>query len=151
MAGTTYVIDNSKCLKTLTKALESENVAVKSHASTTDEYGKASATEYGHVRLTNESSFGGNAWADSSTYSGKAVSGDDGAVFDQRIKANAQNVATLQDAYKVPIGAVMISDTHATVEAWTSAIGYGTWELAGDAVIGSSGNTRQIFYFRRTD
>lgn len=41
MAGTTYVIDKSKCLRTLTQALKSEDVAVKSHASTTDEYGKA--------------------------------------------------------------------------------------------------------------
>ena len=65
MAGTTYVIDKSKCLRTLTRALESEDVAAKSHASTTDEYGKASAAKYGPVQLTNESALVGGGWSDS--------------------------------------------------------------------------------------
>lgn len=151
MAGTTYVIDNSKCLRTLTNALKNEDVAPESHASETNEYGAASVTEYGHVQLTNESSFVGSAWSDPSTYSGRAISGDDGADFDQRIKDNAQSIVALQNAYKVPIGTIMISDTHATAAAWATAIGYGTWELAGDGTIELNGSTRRIFYFRRTD
>lgn len=151
MAGTTYVIDNSKCLRTLTNALLNENVAPTSHVSETSEYGAASITEYGHVMLTNESAFVGNAWADPSTYSGKAVSGADGAAFDVRIKANAQAIANLQDAYKIPVGAVMISAAHATASAFAAAIGYGTWSKIGDATVGESGSIVQIFYYQRTD
>lgn len=152
MAGTTYVIDKSKCLRTLTQALESENVAVKSHTSTTDEYGKASAAEYGHVQLTNESSFVGSGWSDSSAYRGKAVSGDDGADFDARIKANAQAIAAVATSRELPVGAVMISAAHATAESFAQAMGYGTWELLKhDVITKDSGGSANLFYFQRTD
>lgn len=152
MAGTTYVIDKSKCLRTLTNALNSEDVAPKSHASTTDEYGKASAAEYGHVQLTNESSFVGGGWSDSSAYRGKAVSGDDGADFDARIKANAQAIAAVATSCEVPVGAVMISAYHATAESFAQAMGYGTWELLKhDVITKDSGGSENLFYFRRTD
>ena len=152
MAGTTYVIDKSKCLRTLTNALNSEDVAPKSHASTTDEYGKASAAEYGHVQLTNESSFVGGGWSDSSAYRGKAVSGDDGADFDARIKANAQAIAAVATSREVPVGAVMISAYHATAESFAQAMGYGTWELLKhDVITKDSGGSANLFYFQRAD
>lgn len=152
MAGTTYVIDNSKCLRTLTKALENENVAVKSHTSTTDEYGKASATEYGHVQLTYESALGGGGWSDSSAYRGRAVSGDDGADFDARIKANAQAIVDVATSREIPVGTVMISASHATAESFAQAMGYGTWELLKhDVITTDGGGSVDAFYFRRTD
>ena len=151
MAIKVFVVDDAKCLHELADALLNEDVSPKSHVSETSEYGAASITEYGHVMLTNESAFVGNAWADPSTYSGKAVSGADGAAFDVRIKANAQAIANLQDAYKIPVGAVMISAAHATASAFATAIGYGTWSKIGDATVGESGSIVQIFYYQRTD
>lgn len=152
MADTTYVIDKSKCLRTLTSALSAENVAPKSHASTTDEYGKASAAEYGHVQLTNESAFVGGGWSDSSTYRGKAVSGDDGADFDARIKANVQAIAAAATRCEIPVGAVMISAHHATAASFAQAMGYGTWELLKhDVITKDGGGSVNAFYFQRTD
>lgn len=152
MAGTTYVIDKSKCLRTLTRALESEDVAAKSHASTTDEYGKASAAKYGHVQLTNESALVGGGWSDSSAYRGKAVSGEDGADFDARIKANAQAITAAARRCEIPVGAVIISAYHATAASFAQAMGYGTWELLKhDVITKDSGGSVDAFYFQRTD
>lgn len=142
-----YVIDDLKQLHELAQALQAENVPPKSHASATDQYGKGTTTAYGHLMLTNESGAVGGHWADSSTYTGKAVSGTDGADFNTRITQNTSDISDIQGKYQSPIGEVRMSDTHATAAAWTSAVGYGTWELLGDSSVGG----HSIYYFRRSE
>lgn len=117
------------------------------HASSSDEYGKGTSNAYGHLMITAESGTVGGHWNNSSTYTGKAVSGTDGKDFDTRIKQNAIDIADIQSTYKVPVGGVMISDTDATAAAWASSIGYGTWEALGTGSI--SGHS--IFYYRRSE
>ena len=125
--------------------------APTNHASASDQYGKGTTSVYGHLMLTSESGTVGGHWDDSSTYNGKAVSGTDGADFDARIKQNASNIAEIQAVYKIPVGAIMISDTLATAAAWTSAVGYGEWELAGTGQITAEGSPHTVYYFKRTD
>lgn len=142
-----YVIDDLKQLHELAQALQAENVPPKSHASATDQYGKGTTTSYGHLMLTNESGAVGGHWADSSKYTGKAVSGTDGADFNSRIAQNTSDISDIQGKYKCPVGGVMMSDTDATAVAWASSIGYGTWELLGDSSVGG----HSIYYFRRSE
>lgn len=148
MAIKVFVVDDAKCLHDLLDVLgEQTVVAPTNHASTNDQYGKGTTTSYGHLMITAESGTVGGHWNDSSTYTGKAVSGADGKDFDTRIKQNANDIADIQGKYQCPVGGVMMSDTDATAAAWASAIGYGTWELVGDGSV--SGHS--IYYFRRSE
>lgn len=142
-----YVLDDLKQLHELAQALQAENVPPKSHASTTDQYGKGTTTAYGHLMITAESGAVGGHWADSSTYIGKAVSGTDGKDFDTRITQNTSDISDILGKYQCPVGGVMMSDTDTTTAAWAASIGYGTWELLGDSSVGG----HSIYYFRRSE
>lgn len=148
MAIKVFVVDDAKCLHDLLDVLgEQTVVAPTNHASTSDAYGKGTTTAYGHLMITSESGVLGGHWADSSKYTGKAVSGTDGADFNARINQNTVDISDIQGKYQCPVGGVMISDTDATAAAWTTSIGYGTWEALGSGSI--SGHS--IYYYRRSE
>lgn len=150
MAIKVFVVDDAKCLHELADALTNEDVAPVNHASTTNKYGAATYTQYGHVIRTHESTMQQfsplNDWTSISDVQGKAVGGEDGYYMAQAIKSLLTSVSGLQ----LPTGVVLCSDVYATGDAFGDAMGYGTWELLTRQDITYSGNTVTVFYFKRT-
>lgn len=156
MSMTVFVVDNAKCLHDLLDVLgEQTVVAPTNHASTSNTYGAASTTEYGHVMLTNEGQ-GSAAWDDPSTYLGKAVSGTDGKILNDKIAQNASDIAilqsdvqSLQDIAELPVGTILISDAQSASQM-AQRMGYGTWINIKSEQIESGGTTYYAEYYYRS-
>lgn len=128
--------------------------AVKNHASSSDEYGKGTTTQYGHLMLTNEGQ-GSDAW--DSPPIGKAVSGTDGYLLSQRIKSNAESIETLQTdvdnikaIVELPVGTIVISDAQSPSQM-AQRMGYGTWLDIKNETITSGDTIYYANYFYKTE
>lgn len=158
MAFNLFVIDDAKCLHDLLEVLSEQSVvAPTNHADTTDKYGKGTTTEYGHLMLTNEGN-GLDAWDDDHYISliGKAVSGRDGYFIAQRVATNESNISniqndiqTLQEAYKLPVGTIVINDAQSPSQM-AQRMGYGTWIKIKSEQIESGGVTYYAEYYYRS-
>ena len=132
--------------------------AIKNHASASNEYGAGSVSQFGHLKITNESSTAGHRWEDSTYYSNRAVSGQDGKDFDTRIKQNASNIQTaagniqsLQEAVKVPVGSTIISEAPSETALPSYGYNYGTWVQVKTDSATVGGETYYMFYYYRTE
>lgn len=156
MALNLFVIDDAKCLHDLLEVLSEQSVvAPTDHADTTDKYGKGTTTKYGHLMLTNEGQSPG-AWTDILTVIGKAVSGSDGYLFNQRIAQNATDIGSLQTAVqnveelaKLPVGTVVISDAQSASQM-AQNMGYGTWLNIKTEQVTSGTTTYYLTYYYRS-
>lgn len=145
MAVTVYVVDDAKCLHDLAAILEAETAPVN-HASSTNEYGEGTFSNYGHVRKTAESA-AQLPWDIASRYTGKVVSAEDGKDFYTRIKQNAAAIVAMQ----VPVHTVVLSTSVASASVMADEMGYGTWTLLlHDVITTEGGGSKDLFYWERT-